>query len=60
MAKVTYNRVQNLYRDSVVTSQRKDEVENVTQAQPDESVEVKTSESANQEKLVENSSVASI
>ena len=27
LAKVTYNRVQNLYRDSVVTSQRKDEVE---------------------------------
>ena len=32
LAKVTYDRIQNLYRDSVVTSQRKDEVEAVYKA----------------------------
>lgn len=32
LAKVTYDRLQNLYRDSVVTSQRKDEVEAVYKA----------------------------
>ena len=29
---MTYDRIQNLYRDSVVTSQRKDEVEAVYKA----------------------------
>ena len=35
LAKVTYDRIQNLYRDSVVTSQRKDEVEAVYKAAVD-------------------------